>query len=97
MATSSVPANKIELHRSLKKPLTKGVTLDRSGRMTSIPNAAHTLMPLGVSHFGYKGAGLAGIAEIFSAALMGMRLSPDIPAMLGPDFSTPRKLGAFVI
>ncbi len=26
-----------------------------------------------------------------------MRLSPDIPAMLGPHFSTPRKLGAFVI
>ena len=26
-----------------------------------------------------------------------MKLSPDISSMLGPDFSIPRKLGAFVI
>ncbi len=97
MATSSVPFNKIELHRSLKKPLTKGVALDNQGENTSDPNIAHTLTPLGGSDFGYKGAGLAGIAEIFSSVLTGMRLSPDIPSMLGPNFSKPRKLGAFVI
>ena len=97
MATSSVPFNKIELHRSLKKSLPKGVALDSQGEITSDPNIAHTLTPLGGSDFGYKGAGLAGIAEIFSSVLTGMRLSPDIPSMLGPNFSTPRKLGAFVI
>ena len=55
------------------------------------------LTPLGGTDFGFKGAGLGGVAEIFSAALSGMKLSPDIAPMVGPDFAQARGLGAFVI
>ncbi len=63
---------------------------------TKDAQSADMLAPLGAA-FGFKGAALAGIAEIFSAVLTGMRLSFDIAPMGGPDFSTPRELGAFVM
>jgi len=37
------------------------------------------------------------VVEIFSAVLTGMKLSFDLAPMGGPDFSTPRGLGAFVL
>jgi LDH2 family malate/lactate/ureidoglycolate dehydrogenase len=54
------------------------------------------LAPLGAA-FGFKGAGLAGFAEILSAILSGMRLSHEIAPMSGPDFTRPREMGAFVL
>ena len=54
------------------------------------------LDPLGAK-FGFKGAGLGGISEIFSAVLTGMKLSPELLPMSGPDMTTPRELGAFVM
>ena len=54
------------------------------------------LAPLG-GEFGFKGAALAGVAEILSAVLTGMRLSFDLPSMISPDMATPRGLGAFVL
>jgi LDH2 family malate/lactate/ureidoglycolate dehydrogenase len=54
------------------------------------------LAPLGHA-FGFKGAGLAGVAEIFSAVVSGMQLSTELLPMGGPDLSTPRPLGAFVL
>ena len=44
-----------------------------------------------------QGAGLAGVAEIFSAVMTGMHISPDLMSMDDPDLSTPRQLGAFII
>ena len=46
------------------------------------------LAPLG-GEFGFKGAGLAGVAEIFSAVMTGMHISPDLMSMDDPDLSTP--------
>ena len=60
------------------------------------PHIATILSPLG-GEFGFKGAALGGVAEIFSSILTGMLLSPEILPMMGPDFKTPRKMGAFVI
>lgn len=97
MATSSVPFNRVELHRSKKNDLPKGVASDNNGAATVDPFAAEMLAPLGGSDFGFKGAGLGGVAEIFSAVLSGMKLSPDIAPMVGPDFAQVRGLGAFVI
>ncbi len=54
------------------------------------------LAPLG-GEFGFKGAGLAGVAEIFSAVMTGMKISSDLMSMDDPDLSTPRRLGAFII
>lgn len=97
MATSSVPFNRVELHRSLQRNLAKGVASDRDGRDTTDPFSAEMLAPVGGSDFGFKGAALGGVAEIFSAVLTGMKLSPDIAPMVGPDFLHAREMGAFVI
>ncbi|MDO1583522.1 Ldh family oxidoreductase [Rhizobium oryzicola] len=96
MATSAVPYNRVLLYRSLGLPLPPDVASDRDGMDTTDAQSADMLAPLGAA-FGFKGAALAGIAEIFSAVLSGMRLSFDIAPMGGPDFSTPRELGAFVM
>jgi LDH2 family malate/lactate/ureidoglycolate dehydrogenase len=96
MATSAVPFNRVLLYRSTQTPLPEAVASDGAGRDTRDPEAVEMLAPLG-GEFGFKGAGLAGMAEIFSAVLTGMRLSFDIAPMMGPDFATPRELGAFVL
>ena len=97
MATSSVPFNRVELHRSLQRDLAKGVASDSDGRDTTDPFSAEMLAPVGGSDFGFKGAALGGVAEIFSAVLTGMKLSPDIAPMVGPDCLHAREMGAFVI
>lgn len=96
MATSAVPFNRVLLYRSTGAKLPEGVASNELGINTTDPHLTEMLAPLGDA-FGFKGAGLAGIAEIFSAVLTGMRLSFDIPAMMGEDMQTPRQLGAFVM
>jgi LDH2 family malate/lactate/ureidoglycolate dehydrogenase len=96
MATSPIPFNRVGLWRSLGLPLPEGVASDAGGRDTTDPWAAEMLAPLG-GPFGFKGAGIAGMVEILSAVLTGMRLSFEILSMSGPDFATPRGLGAFVL
>jgi LDH2 family malate/lactate/ureidoglycolate dehydrogenase len=96
MATSAIPFNRVMLYRSTGTALPEAVASDVTGKDTRDPEATEMLAPLG-GEFGFKGAGLAGIAEILSAVLTGMRLSFDIAPMMGPDFSTPRGLGAFVL
>ncbi|WP_288431491.1 Ldh family oxidoreductase [uncultured Agrobacterium sp.] len=96
MATSSIPYNRVLLYRSLGVPLPQATASDEAGRDTRDADAASMLAPLG-GEFGFKGAALAGVAEIFSAVLTGMKLSFDITPMGGPDFSTPRGMGAFVM
>jgi LDH2 family malate/lactate/ureidoglycolate dehydrogenase len=94
--TSSMPLQRVNLYRSLGKPLPPGVASDESGRDTTDPAAARMLAPLGGSEFGYKGAGLAGMVEILSAALTGMGLSFELIGMTA-DLTKPRHLGAFVL
>ncbi|WP_051913673.1 Ldh family oxidoreductase [Nitratireductor basaltis] len=96
MATSSITYNRIQLHRSLNAPLAENVASTETGMDTTDPDLATMLAPLG-GIFGFKGAGLAGMVEIFSAVLSGSRLSHEILPMGGPDFSTPRNVGAFVM
>ena len=96
MATSAIPYNRIQLYKGLGRELPAGTASDSRGRDTTDPNEAAMLAPLG-GEFGFKGAGLAGLVEVFSAVLTGMRLSFDILPMGGPDFATARKLGAFAI
>lgn len=96
MATSAIPFNRVQLYRSLGTALPDGVASDASGTDTIDAGAVEMLAPLGAA-FGFKGAGLAGVAEILSAVLSGMRLSPEILPMGGPDMATPREMGAFVL
>ncbi len=96
MATSAIPYNRVMLYRSLGLPLPEAVASVGSGADTTNADEVEMLAPLG-SAFGFKGAGLAGLAEIFSAVMTGMRLSFDLLPMAGPDLSTPRGMGAFVM
>jgi LDH2 family malate/lactate/ureidoglycolate dehydrogenase len=96
MATSAIPYNRIHLYRSLGRMLPAGIASAAGGEDTDDPSRVEMLAPLG-GEFGFKGAGLAGLAEIFSAVLTGMKLSPEIAPMAGPDLETPRSLGAFVM
>lgn len=96
MATSAVPLNRVLLYRSLGLPLPPSVASDVDGADTTDANATDMLAPLGAA-FGFKGAALAGVAEIFSAVMTGMRLSFEIEPMGGPDFVKPREMGAFVL
>jgi LDH2 family malate/lactate/ureidoglycolate dehydrogenase len=96
MATSAIPYNRVLLYRGLGRELPPETASDGDGRETREPSAVEMLAPLGAA-FGFKGAALAGVAEIFSAVLTGMRLSPEILPMGGPDLSTPREMGAFVM
>jgi LDH2 family malate/lactate/ureidoglycolate dehydrogenase len=47
--------------------------------------------------FGYKGAGLASMIEILCAVMTGSPYCSRLPAMKGPDFSTPRRMGHFFL
>jgi ureidoglycolate dehydrogenase (NAD+) len=98
MATSSIPLNRVMLHRSLDKDLPQGVAATDEGHPTTNPHEAEMLIPLGGVDYGYKGAGLAGVATLFSALLTGTTLDPDFIPMYGTsDISTPRNMGHFVL
>ncbi|MBJ3763797.1 Ldh family oxidoreductase [Maribius pontilimi] len=96
MATSAIPYNKVLLSRSLNDALPEGTASDQNGVDTTVAGMAEMLAPLGGA-FGYKGAGLAGISEILSAALSDAPLSREIAPMMSDDMTTPRGLGAFVL
>ncbi|KKB80287.1 oxidoreductase [Devosia soli] len=98
MATSSIPLNRVLLHRSLDKDLPEGVAATPDGQPTTDPHEADMLLPLGGVDYGYKGAALAGVATLFSALLTGTTLDGDfIPMYGGDDISTPRNMGHFVL
>ena len=96
MATSAIPYNKVLLSRALQIDLPEGTASDARGVDTASPTVADMLAPLGAA-FGYKGAGLAGISEILTAALSDAPLSREIAPMISDDMETPRGLGAFVL
>jgi LDH2 family malate/lactate/ureidoglycolate dehydrogenase len=77
MATSSIPWNRLLLSRTLKQPLPPDVAVDAQGNYTTDAEAGAMLAPLGGAGYGYKGAGLAGMIEIMSAALTGMRFGHE--------------------
>jgi ureidoglycolate dehydrogenase (NAD+) len=98
MATSSIPFNRVLLFRSLQKLLPEAVAADTSGAPTQDAQAAEMLMPLGGAGFGFKGAGLAGVATLLSAVLMGMTLDHAMIPMIGAeDVQTPRGMGHFFL
>lgn len=98
MATSSIPMNRVLLHRSLDTPLPEGVAANSDGVPVTDPADVDMLLPLGGTGYGYKGAALAGVATLLSAVLMGTTLDQDfIPMYDATDISTPRNMGHFFI
>lgn len=78
MATSAVPWNRVLMSRSLGRDLPLDTALTRDGAFTTEAQAAAMLAPLGGAVFGYKGAGLAGMVEMLSAALTGMSFGYEL-------------------
>ncbi len=97
MATSSIPVNRILQYRALDRELPADVVVDDTGTMTRDPHAAKSLLSLGGTGYGYKGAGLAGVVTILSGVLSGMCLDHQMPEMFQPPWSEPRRLGQFFL
>jgi LDH2 family malate/lactate/ureidoglycolate dehydrogenase len=97
MATSVAPWNRVQLMRETRQPLDPGVAVDVRGEMTLAPEHAAALLPLGGLTFGHKGAALASMVEIISSVMIGAPFCSELLAMIGPDNSTPRRLGHFFI
>ena len=98
MATSSIPMNRVLLHRSLGTPLPQGIAANAQGIAVTDPAEVDMLLPLGGTDYGYKGAALAGVATLLSAILMGTTLDTDFIPMYDPqNISTPRNMGHFFI
>jgi ureidoglycolate dehydrogenase (NAD+) len=95
MATSSIPLNRVFLYRALNKTLPENVAADGDGHPVTDPHAVRMLLPLGAA-FGFKGAGLAGVATLLAAAFTGGELDHEMMSMSrSQDWSTPRNLGHF--
>lgn len=93
MATSSIPWNKVLRYRTEGIELPPDAVLDANGQYTTDPHSAICLGPVGGSGFGYKGAALAGLAEVLGAMLSGMRLSVEQDGVALAD----TKVGHFVM
>ena len=100
MATSSIPWNRVLRYRKEALELPEEVAVGGNGHFVTDPNFAVALAPLGGKDFGFKGAGLAGMAEILSAVLTGMRLQayldgfarqPGTYAAGGPEWQRRRQ------
>jgi LDH2 family malate/lactate/ureidoglycolate dehydrogenase len=98
MATSSIAMNRVLLQRTVGGTLPAGVAAAAEGRPTTDPHAVEMLIPLGGTGYGYKGAGLGGVATLFTAILLGTTLDHEMIGMYDPEnVAAPRKLGHFVI
>lgn len=97
MATSIVPGNRILDYALKGLSAPEDVAVDADGTVTTDPHKVAALLPFGGSRFGFKGAGLAAMTEVLSAALTGMAHCTRLLAMNGEDMSTPRRLGHFFI
>ena len=75
MATSAIPWNRVLRYRTEGLQLPPEVAVDGDGEFVTDPNLAVALAPAGGRDFGYKGAALAGLAEVLGGVLTGMRLS----------------------
>jgi len=93
MASSTIPWNRVIMHRNNKQPFDKDVAADIDGNITLDPESATCLMPAG----GYKGYGIASMVEVLCGVYTGMAFGRDIPAMFKAPIEQPRKLGQFYI
>ncbi|MCB8888201.1 Ldh family oxidoreductase [Vreelandella malpeensis] len=97
MATSSIPWNRVQQFGAIGRELPGQVAARADGQTSTDPKAVASLLPLGGSDFGFKGAGLGGMVEILSSALSGMQHGFRLLPMNGPDMATPRGVGHFFL
>jgi len=92
MATSVVARGKVQLAVLEHKDIPEGWAVDRAGNATTsaVEGANGYLLPLG----GYKGYGLAIIAEVLSSVLSGAAVAGQIGAMFS-NADAPQRMGHF--
>jgi len=83
--------NKVRQFREEGKPVPPGIASDINGHMTTDPDAAFQLLPLGI----YKGFGLAMMVDIFCGLLSGMPSGDEVSSMFENPLSERRLLGHF--
>ena len=93
MATSAIPWNKVLRSRTEGLELPPGVAVNKQGQFVTDPHQALALAPVGGADFGYKGAALAGVAEVLGGVLTGMRLSREQDGLALAD----SRMGHFVM
>lgn len=93
MATSAIPWNRVLKFRTEGLELPSDVAVDGSGAFVTDPRQAVALAPAGGAQYGYKGAALAGLAEVLGAVLTGMRLSVERDPLALAD----SRMGHFVM
>ncbi|MCS2608280.1 Ldh family oxidoreductase [Halomonas dongshanensis] len=97
MATSSIPWNRVQQFGAIGRELPNQVAARADGQVSTDPREVTSLLPLGGSDFGFKGAGLGGMVEILSSTLSGMQHGFNLLPMNGSDISTPRGVGHFFL
>ncbi|PAU79499.1 Ldh family oxidoreductase [Halomonas salipaludis] len=97
MATSSIPWNRVQQYGAIGRQLPDQVAANAAGGVTRTPGEVAALLPLGGSEFGFKGAGLGGLAEILSSTLSGMLNGFRLLPMVGDDMATPRGVSHFFL
>lgn len=91
MATSMIPWNKLMQKRMNGELLDDGLAADKEGNLTTNPNDACALMPMG----SYKGYALASMVEVLCGIYSGMAFGRMIPPMFTTSIDKKRKLGQF--
>jgi ureidoglycolate dehydrogenase (NAD+) len=98
-AAPTVMANsRIKMYAERGENLPPEVAADAKGFMTLDPALARMLIPLGGALAGYKGCGMAMVADIFCSLLSGMPNGRDVSVMYpsdGGNLSDRRYLGHF--
>ena len=92
-ANSLTTFNEVRRHRDLGLKLPHGVVADKKGNITTDPNEANQLIPIG----DYKGFALSMIVDIFCGLLTGMPTGRDVTQMFGDEkiLKQKRFLGQF--
>lgn len=93
MATTMISWNKLLNFRANNLPLSNNLAADSEGIMTTDPEHAVSLYPIG----SYKGYGLASMVEILCGVFTGMAFGRGISSMYKASMDKPRKLGQFYI
>ncbi|TVQ65391.1 MAG: Ldh family oxidoreductase [Balneolaceae bacterium] len=91
--------NKVKMVAEAGQELPEWVAADKAGKMTRDPALSKMLLPLGGELGGYKGYGMAMVADIFSSLLSGMPNGLQVSSMYpsdGGDLDKKRYLGQFV-
>jgi len=72
MGTSATTYGALDMARSQRAPVPEGTVLDAAGRVTTDPDAVHTILPLA----GHKGYALALLVQLLAGVVVGASAVP---------------------